>query len=112
MPFGLTNAPATWQRIMDTTLDPELEPHVFVYLDDVIIISNNFTEHLELLATVFQRLREAGLVVSVEKCHFCRPELRYLGYIVDPDGLRQIRKKLRPLLTSRLLGMSLKFDAL
>lgn len=46
MPFGPTNAPATWQRVMDTILGPELEPHVFVYLDDVIIISNNFTEHL------------------------------------------------------------------
>lgn len=88
MPFGLTNAPATWQRIIDTILGPELEPYVMVYLDDIIIISSEFSDHLKLLETVFDRLKEAGLVVSKEKCHFCKPELKYLGYLVDAKGLR------------------------
>lgn len=87
MSCGLTNAPATWQRIIDTILGPELEPHVFVYLDD-IIISNTFSDHLKLLTTVFDRLHESGLVVSLDKCHFCKSELKYLGYIVDSAGLR------------------------
>lgn len=88
MPFGLTNAPANWQRIIDTVLGPELEPHVFVYLDNIIIISNTFSNHLKLLTTVFDRLHESGLVVSLDKCHFCKSELKYLGYIVDSAGLR------------------------
>ena len=88
MPFGLSNAPATWQRIVDTIFGPELEPNVMVYLDDIIITSSSFPEHLELLGVVFDRLRESGLIVSLEKCNFCKPELRYLGYLVDSKGLR------------------------
>lgn len=88
MPFGLSNAPATWQRIIDTILGPELEPSVMCYIDDVVIISNSFSEHLRLLEVVFDRLRQAGLIISLQKCHFCKPELRYLGYLVDKKGLR------------------------
>jgi len=88
MPFGLTNAPATWQRIIDTILRPELEPNVFVYLDDIIIINNNFEDHSKLLSIIFDRLNNSGLKVSVGKCRFCVPELKYLGYLVDAQGLR------------------------
>jgi hypothetical protein len=42
MPFGLINSPATWQHIMDNIIGAALEPHVFVYLDDIIIISRDF----------------------------------------------------------------------
>lgn len=88
MPFGLTNAPATWQRIVDRVLGVDLENNVMVYLDDIIIISKTFSEHLKLLGIVFDRLTEAGLIVSEKKCHFCKPELKYLGYVVDAKGLR------------------------
>jgi len=71
MPFGLHSAPATFQRLLDTVLGPELEPHVFVYLDDIIIISRTFSEHLELLAETFRRLREARLRLNPEKSKFC-----------------------------------------
>ncbi|CAH0556831.1 unnamed protein product [Brassicogethes aeneus] len=87
MPFGLTNAPATWQRLIDTVLGPDLQPFVMVYLDDVIIVTKDFETHLNILTKVFDRLLEAGLVVSHEKCNFCRPQLKYLGYIVDQSGL-------------------------
>jgi hypothetical protein len=49
MPFGLINSPATWQRIMDNIIGADLEPHVFVYLDDIIIISRDFEHHMEIL---------------------------------------------------------------
>uniref|UniRef100_A0A6V7INS5 Reverse transcriptase domain-containing protein n=1 Tax=Bracon brevicornis TaxID=1563983 RepID=A0A6V7INS5_9HYME len=39
MPFGLTNAPATFQRLIDKLIGPEMYPHVFVYLDDIIIVT-------------------------------------------------------------------------
>lgn len=61
LPFGLTNSPATWQRIIDTILGPELEPSVFVYLDDIIVISPDFETHLKTLSEVFDRLIAAGL---------------------------------------------------
>lgn len=87
MPFGLHSAPATFQRLLDTILGPELEPHVFVYLDDIIICNNNFDEHLATLREVFQRIREARLRLNVEKCRFCVDQLKYLGHVVDKEGI-------------------------
>jgi hypothetical protein len=98
MPFGLHNAPATWQRLIDNILGADLEPNVFVYLDDVVIISQDFEEHLRILKVVFERLREANITVSWDKCQFCRPEMRYLGYVVDRRGLRVDPDKVRAML--------------
>jgi len=88
MPFGLHSAPATFQRLLDTVLGPDLEPHVFVYLDDIIVISKTFHEHLELLAETFLRLRNAQLRLNPDKCKFCVDKLKYLGHIIDREGIR------------------------
>src|SRR5436309_13497285 len=61
MPFGLTNAPATFQRLMDKILEAEIGKFVQVYLDDIIIYSETWEEHLEHIKQVFQRLEDAGL---------------------------------------------------
>lgn len=87
MPFGLHNAPSTWHRIIDKALGNNLEPNVFVYLDNVVIITSTFEQHIRILEEVFRRLREATLTVSLDKCQFCRPQLRYLGHVVDKYGL-------------------------
>lgn len=87
MPFGLHNAPATWQRLIDRVLS-HMEQYVFVYLDDIVVVTQTFEKHLEVLKEVFSRLTEAGLTVRRDKCHFCRSELKFLGYIVDRSGLR------------------------
>ncbi|KAL6416463.1 hypothetical protein ACFW04_013462 [Cataglyphis niger] len=67
MPFGLHSAPATFQRLLDSVIGPALEPNVFVYLDDIIVISRTFERHLELLTEVFRRLRAARLRLNPEK---------------------------------------------
>jgi len=56
MPQGCRTSAATWQRIIDTVLGEDLKPYVFVYLDDIIIISADFEDHLELLDKVMSRL--------------------------------------------------------
>lgn len=99
MPFGLSNAPATWQRVIDRVLGADLQPSVLVYLDDIIIVSQTFEEHLHTLSLVFDRLHAAGLVVSPDKCQYCRPQLRYLGYIVDGQGLHPDPEKVEAILT-------------
>lgn len=96
--FGLTNAPATQQRLVDLLFGPEFELKVFAYLDDVIIISKTFEEHVELLQKVFQKLQSANLTVNLDKCHFFRSQLRYLGYIVDAHGLRTDPDKVKAIL--------------
>lgn len=83
MPFGLTNAPATFQRLMDRLIDPAWEPHVFTYLDDVIIVTKTEDDHFRFLTRVLTTLRDAGLDITREKSGFFCPEVKYLGYVID-----------------------------
>lgn len=87
MPFGLHNAPATFQRLVDTLFGPELEPYILKYLDDIIIATPTLDKHFEVLELVFKRLKEANLTLNREKCHFCRAELKFLGYVVTRSGI-------------------------
>lgn len=87
MPFGLHNAPATFQRLVDNLFGPELEPFILKYLDDIIIATPTLEKHFEVLELVFKRLKEANLTLNREKCHFCRPELKFLGYVVNRSGI-------------------------
>lgn len=87
MPMGLHTAPATWQRFIDQVIGIDLEKYVFVYLDDVIICTESFDKHLDILREVLSRLTKAGLTLNREKCHFCKSELHYLGYVVGAGGL-------------------------
>lgn len=98
VPFGLKNAPFTMTRLMNRAIGFDLEPKVFIYLDDIIIISETFEEHLHLLKEVAARLRKAGLTISVEKSRFCRKQVRYLGYLLTESGLSIESSKLEPIL--------------
>lgn len=98
MPFGLTNSPATWERLIDSVLGADLQPSVLVYLDDIVVVSQDFETHMETLQKVFDRLHLAGLKVNFDKCQFCRSELKYLGYIVDKFGLRPDPAKVEAIL--------------
>lgn len=88
MPFGLVNATARMMRLMDKVFGPEFSGKVFYYVDDIILISGSFVEHVELLRRVYGRLKEAGLTINLEKSVFCRSSLKFLGYVVDRRGLR------------------------
>ena len=87
MPYGLINSPATFQRLMDKLIGPEFEPHVFTYLDDLIIVSENFDEHLSWLKKVLDKLMNAGLEINWKKSEFCCSSVTYLGYVIGKDGL-------------------------
>lgn len=85
MPFGLCNAPQRMMMLMDKVIPHELHERVFVYMDDLLIVSPDFGSHLILLQTVAKKLREAGLSINVAKSKFCVKQVNYLGYIVG-DG--------------------------
>ncbi|XP_066518865.1 uncharacterized protein [Hoplias malabaricus] len=92
LPFGLHGAPATFQRLMDVVLRPLL-PFAAAYLDDVIIHSETWSEHVDHLRRVLSRLREAGLTANPRKCHLGLTEAHYLGYRIGRGLLRpQVRK--------------------
>ena len=92
MPFGLTNAPATFQRLMDYVLTGLHWSQCLVYLDDVTIFGRDFDEHLARLRTVLTRLNAAGLSLKPSKCHWAK--LKYLGHIVDGEGIKPDPSKL------------------
>ena len=87
MPFGLSNAPATFQRLMESCLGDMNMQSCLIYLDDIVVFSQTFEEHVERLEKVFQRLIDAGLKLSPAKCHLFQDELKYLGHIVSADGI-------------------------
>ena len=94
MPFGLCNAPATFQRLMDTVLAGLKWQNCLVYLDDVIVFSNNFNKHLEDLNQVLTRLAEAGLKLKAKKCHLCCEEVEFLGHVLTNKGIKANPEKL------------------
>ena len=98
MPYGLTNAPATFQRLLDRIITPDMEPYAFAYLDDIIIATETFEEHLHWLDKVLHKLREANLTINRDKCEFCRSQVKYLGFLVNSEGLRVDPDKVSPIL--------------
>lgn len=82
MPFGLCNAPSTFQAMMDEVLEGYVGKFVRVYVDDIVIYSDNEEEHLQHLRKVFERLRKFSLYCKPHKCDFLKPEIKVLGFIV------------------------------
>ncbi|CAB5185100.1 unnamed protein product [Rhizophagus irregularis] len=93
MPFGLKNAPGTFQRLMDEILKEYIGEFVVVYLDDIMIYSKNFEEHIEHVNKVLNKLRENNLIVKLKKCKFGERNIEFLGHIVGRDGLKPNEKK-------------------
>ena len=88
MPFGLCNAPATFQRLMERCMGELNLDQCLIYLDDVIIFSTNFEEHLRRLEAVFTRLHEHNLKLKASKCDFFKSEVTYLGHVVSEEGIK------------------------
>ena len=88
MPFGLCNAPATFQRLMQQCLSGQVTESLLVYLDDIIIYSPDFCSHLQHLDGVFQRLWKHGLKLRLDKCKLLQREVKFLGHVVDREGVR------------------------
>ena len=87
LPFGLRNAPASFQCIMDSVLGDLIGNHCLVYLDDILIFSDNAEEHIRHIQQVFERLRQAGFTLNSEKCHFGLFEIKLLGFIINEQGI-------------------------
>ena len=87
MPFGLSNAPATFQRLMDAVLAGLKWKTLLVYMDDICCFSKDFESHVYDLSEIFERLRTANLKLKPSKCHLFQKQLKFLGHIVNGDGL-------------------------
>lgn len=87
MPFGLKNAPATFQRMMNRVLASVLRKFALVYLDDIIVYSVTWTEHLQHLEKVFQLLIDNKLQLKGSKCKFGLERIKFLGHVINENGI-------------------------
>lgn len=76
-----------------------MAPACFAYLDEIIVATNTFQDHLKYLTIVFTRLMEAELQVNRNKCEFGCSELSYLGFLVNENGLQVDPTKVNSVLT-------------
>lgn len=98
MPFGLTNSPATFQRLMHTCMGDLNLVICLLFLDDIVVFSSTWEEHIQRLEAVFQRLKDYGLKLKPSKCEFFKPEVRYLGHIVSEQGVQTDPEKVAAVL--------------
>ena len=94
MPFRLTNAPIKFMCMMNIIFSKYMDKFVLVFIDDILVYSNNKEEHEEHLRKVLQVLREHHLYAKFSKCDFYKPQIEYLGHIIfkariaiDPENI-------------------------
>ena len=91
--FGLATAVSTFQYLMSKVLT-SLSNFAFIYLDDILIFSKTYEEHLQHLHSVFEKFKEAGLKIKLSKCQFFKTHLCYLGQRISAYGLEPLPEKL------------------
>ncbi len=88
MPFRLNNAPATFQRLMNKVLRQYIEKFVQVYLNDIIIYSNNLDEHKRHIKVVLKKIRRANLKLKPSKCQWLQTEFKFVRHLVERNGIK------------------------
>jgi hypothetical protein len=88
MSFGLCNAPTTFMRVMNDVFRPFLDDFVIVYLDDILIFSGTWDEHVRHVKQVLDTFQREKLYVKLSKCEFGKTALVYLGHIVGGGQLK------------------------
>ena len=87
MSFGLTNAPAHFMYLMNSVFMPELDKFVVVFIDDILVYSENEEDHVEHLRVVLTRLHEHKLYATFRKCEFWLREVPFLGHVLSDGGI-------------------------
>ena len=74
-----------------------MRPNVFTYLDDIIVVSETFDEHLKWLDKVLERIAKSGLTINQDKSDFSCNGVKYLGFVVNKEGLKVDPDKVEPI---------------
>jgi len=88
MPFGLTNAPAVFQRWINRTLQSYIDICCIVYLNDVLIYSDNLEQHQKDVAAIIRAIRQQGMKLKPSKCEFHQRETEYLGFFINNERVK------------------------
>jgi len=95
MPFSLTNASMAFQRFMNDIFSDLLDVCVMIYLDDILIYSNNMSKHHWHVKEVLKCLYKTDLYAKAEKCKFHSELVEYLGYILSSSGFTMSDNKVK-----------------
>ena len=88
LPISLTNAPATFIWAMNYLFIDLLDHGIIVFIDDVLVYSHTRDKHVQLLRTVFGKLRENWFYCKLKKCSLFHTSTTFLGFNVTPEGLK------------------------
>ena len=88
IPFGLKDAPSAFQRIVTSVMTGLTGNSVQIYLDDIVVTGDTWEKHVENLIKVLKRLAQAQLTLQLQKCHFFKKEVDFLGHQVSTEGIK------------------------
>lgn len=92
MPFGLPGAAATFQRLINEVLAPQMQ-YASAYIADIVIYTKAWGQHLRALKAMLRELRAAGLMANLHKCTTAKRETKYLGFLVGHGTIRPLADK-------------------
>ena len=95
IPFGLTNAPATFQRFITDVLREYMDVTCVIYLDDILIFSEDEKEHIQHVKKILAKLQAAKLYAKLSKCQFSVAKTEFLGYIIEPGDITTDPRKVQ-----------------
>ncbi|KAL0204491.1 hypothetical protein M9458_002509, partial [Cirrhinus mrigala] len=93
MPFGLANSPSYFQAFVNDVFRDMLNRWVIIYIDNILIYSDSYSEHVQHVRAVLQRLMEHQLYAKEEKCEFHQERITFLGYVISPEGVAMDESK-------------------
>ncbi len=95
MPFGLVNSPSVFQAFVNDVFRDMLNRWVIVYIDDILIYSDSYEDHVKQVRSVLQRFLTHQLYAKIEKCEFHQTSVSFLGYVISSGGVAMEDKKVQ-----------------
>ena len=92
MPFGIQSGPSHFQHVMNETLAPWLWIFIIVYINDIVVYSETFEDHLSHIDKVLHAIKLSGITLAPSKCHFGYQSLTLLGQKVSRLGMSTLRE--------------------
>jgi predicted aspartyl protease len=111
MPFGFVNSPAIFQAAIAETLDPVLYKCALVYVDDVIIYSNDLESHFRDIDNTFRLLHKYNWKIKLKKCRFAENEVDYLGYRIGNGSIKPIERNLDKLRNMKMPETAVEMES-
>jgi len=94
MPFGIAAAPSTFQKLMTIVIGDMIWKESLVYLDDILVFSKTIEDHIRILDKLLGRIANAGLRLNPDKCKFFVSEIKFLGHIINTEGIKTDMEKI------------------